>query len=60
VRGVKSAGAVSYMVYTDDRSVGVRVLVSRKKWAKAKRLLATLHELVLASEWVDHKVLEII
>jgi hypothetical protein len=38
----------------------VRLLVSRKKWAKAKRLLATLHELVMASEWVDHKVLEII
>jgi hypothetical protein len=46
------------MVYTDDRAAGVRMLVSRKKWAKAKRLLATLHELVLASEWVDHKVLE--
>jgi hypothetical protein len=46
------------MVYTDDRSAGVWMLVSRKKWAKAKRLLATLDELVLASEWVDHKVLE--
>jgi hypothetical protein len=46
------------MVYTDDSSAGVRILVSRKKWAKAKRLLATLHGLVLASEWVDHKVLE--
>jgi hypothetical protein len=46
------------MVYTDDSSAGVRILVSRKKWAKAKRLLATLHELVLAFEWVDHKVLE--
>jgi hypothetical protein len=48
------------MVYTDDSAAGVRILVSRKKWAKAKRLLATLQELVLASEWVDHKVLEII
>jgi hypothetical protein len=48
------------MVYTDDSSAGVRILVSRKKWAKAKRLLATLHELVVASEWVDHKVLIII
>jgi hypothetical protein len=48
------------MVYTDDAEAGVRVLVSRKKWAKAKQLLATLHGLVLASEWVDHKVLEII
>jgi hypothetical protein len=46
------------MVYTDDRSAGVRMLVSRKKWAKAKLPLATLHELVLASEWVYHKVLE--
>jgi hypothetical protein len=46
------------MVYTDDSAAGVRILVSRKKWANAKRLLATLRELVLASEWVDHKVLE--
>jgi hypothetical protein len=38
------------MVYTDDRSAGMRILVSRKKWAKAKRLLETLHKLVLASE----------
>jgi hypothetical protein len=45
------------MVYMDDSAAGVRILVSRKKWVKAKRLLATLHELVLASEWVDHKVL---
>jgi hypothetical protein len=45
------------MVYTDDAEAGVRVLVSRKKWAKVKQLLATLHGLVLASEWVDHKVL---
>jgi hypothetical protein len=48
------------IVYTDNSAAGVRMLVSRKKWAKAKRLLVTLHELVLASEWVDHKVLEII
>jgi hypothetical protein len=48
------------MVYTDDTEAGVRVLVSRKKWAKAKRLLAALHILVLASEWVDHKGVEII
>jgi hypothetical protein len=45
------------MIYTDDSAAGVRILVSRKKWAKAKRLLATLYELVLASEWVYHKVL---
>jgi hypothetical protein len=38
----------------------VRIVVSRKKWFKAKGLLAMLHELVLALEWVDHKVLEII
>jgi hypothetical protein len=49
------------MAYTDDRSAGVLVSVSRKKWAKVKQLLATLQELaVLASEWVDHKLLEII
>jgi hypothetical protein len=46
------------MVYTHDRSAGVRVFVCRKKWAKAKRPLAMLHELVLALEWVDHKFLE--
>jgi hypothetical protein len=46
------------MVYTDDAEAGVWVLVSRKKWAKAKQLLENLHGLVLASEWVDHKVLE--
>jgi hypothetical protein len=45
------------MVYTDGSTAGVRILMSRKKWVKAKRLLATLHKLVLASEWVDHKVL---
>jgi hypothetical protein len=44
--------------YTDDIAAGVRIVVFRKKWVKAKRLLAMLHELVLASEWVDHKVLE--
>jgi hypothetical protein len=46
------------MVYTDDAEAGVRVLVSRKKWDKANQFLATLYGLVLASEWVDHKVLE--
>jgi hypothetical protein len=48
------------MVYTDDSAAGVRILVSRKKWAKAKRPLATLHELLLALEWVDHELLKII
>jgi hypothetical protein len=49
-RGVKSVGSMGgYMVYTDDSAAGVRILVSRKKWAKAKRLLATLYELVLAA-----------
>jgi hypothetical protein len=48
------------MVYTDDAEAGVRILVSRKKWANAKRLISTLHGLVMASEWVDHKVLEMI
>jgi hypothetical protein len=37
------------MVYTDDSAAGVRILVSRKKWAKSKLLLVTLHELMLAS-----------
>jgi hypothetical protein len=46
------------MVYTYDAEVDVRVLVLRKKWAKANQLLAILHGLVLASEWVDHRVLE--
>jgi hypothetical protein len=36
----------------------VRVLLSRKKWYKAKWLLPTLHSLVMASDWVDHKLLE--
>jgi hypothetical protein len=45
------------MIYTDYAEAGVRVLVSRKKWAEAKRLLAALHGLAMASEWVDHKVL---
>jgi hypothetical protein len=36
----------------------VRILVSRKKWVKATRLLATMHGLVMASEWVDHKLFE--
>jgi hypothetical protein len=48
------------MVNTDDGEAGVRILVFRKKWANAKRLLATLQGLVLALEQVDHKVLEII
>jgi hypothetical protein len=48
------------MVYTYDSAAGVRILVSSKKWDKAKRLLSTLHGIVMASEWVDHKVLEII
>jgi hypothetical protein len=48
------------MVYTDYSAVNVRILVSRKKWANAKSLLATLHELVLDSEWLYQKVLEII
>jgi hypothetical protein len=33
-------------------------MVSIKKWANANQLLATLHGLVLDSEWVDHNVLE--
>jgi hypothetical protein len=46
------------MVYTDDSVAGVRILVSIKKWANAKRILAMLRQLVLASEWVDQKVLK--
>jgi hypothetical protein len=30
------------MIYTDDEEAGLRVLVARKKWRKAKRLLAKL------------------
>jgi hypothetical protein len=30
------------MVYTDDEEAGARVLVARKKWCKAKRMLAKL------------------
>jgi hypothetical protein len=52
------------MVYTDDAGSGVRVLVlvlvAKKKWCKVKRLLATLDNLLMESEMVDHKVLEII
>jgi hypothetical protein len=51
---------VSAMVYTYDEEAGVRVLLLIKKRVKAKRLLATLYGLVMASEWVDHNVLEII
>jgi hypothetical protein len=43
------------IVYTDDSAASVRIFVSRKKWAKANWLLATLHELVLALEWVNHR-----
>jgi hypothetical protein len=42
----------------DDSAAGVWILVSIKKWDKDKQLLATLNELVVASEWVDHEVLE--
>jgi hypothetical protein len=37
------------MVNMDDTETGMRVLVSRKKCAKAKRLLVTLYGLVVAS-----------
>jgi hypothetical protein len=47
------------IVYTDDAKASMRVLMSRKKLANANRLLGTLHCLVLDSEWVDHKVLQI-
>jgi hypothetical protein len=46
------------MIYTDDEEARVRVLVVRKKWFKAKRLLAKLDELLTESEMVDHKMLE--
>jgi hypothetical protein len=38
-----------YMIYTDDEEAGVRVLVARKKWCKAKRMLAKLDELLTES-----------
>jgi hypothetical protein len=46
------------MIYTDDEEAGLRVLVARKKWCKANRLLANLDVLLKESEMVDHKVLE--
>jgi hypothetical protein len=46
------------MIYTDDEEAGLRVLVARKKWCKAKRLLANLDVLLKESEIVDHKVME--
>jgi hypothetical protein len=46
------------IIYTDDEEAGVRVLVLRKKWCKAKRLLAKLDDLLKESKLVDHKVLE--
>jgi hypothetical protein len=46
------------MIYTDDEDAGLRVLVARKKWCNAKRLLANLYALPKESEMVDHKVLE--
>jgi hypothetical protein len=46
------------MIYTDDEEAGVRVLVVRKKWCKAKRLLTKLDELLMESDMVDQKMLE--
>jgi hypothetical protein len=46
------------MIYTDDEEAGLRVLVARNKWCKAKPLLANLDALLKESEIVDHKVLE--
>jgi hypothetical protein len=34
------------MVYNDDDEAGVRVLVARKKWCRAKSLLAKFDELL--------------
>jgi hypothetical protein len=34
------------MIYTDDEEEGLRVLVARKKWCKAKRLLEKLDALL--------------
>jgi hypothetical protein len=46
------------MIYTDDEEAGLRVLVARKKWCKANRLLIKLDVLLKESEMVDKKVLE--
>jgi hypothetical protein len=46
------------MVYTDGAEAGVQILVSRKTSAKSKRLLATPHGMVMASEWMEKNVLE--
>jgi hypothetical protein len=37
------------MIYTDDEEAGVRVLVTRKKWCKEKRLLSKLDKLLTDS-----------
>jgi hypothetical protein len=46
------------MIYTDDPEEGGRVLISQKKWYKAKRLLQSLRTKLDESLWVDHKELE--
>jgi hypothetical protein len=45
------------MAYTDNHEEGIRVLISQKKWDKAKRLLQTLRTKLDESLWVDLKEL---
>jgi hypothetical protein len=47
-----------FIIFTADEEAGLRVLIERKKWCKAKRLLTKLDVLLKESEMVDHKVLE--
>jgi hypothetical protein len=44
--------------HTDYPEEGVRVIISQKKWDKAKRLLQSLSTKLDESLWVDHKDLE--
>jgi hypothetical protein len=46
------------MIYTDDEEPGLRLLVARNKWCKAKHLLEKLDVLLKESEMMEHKVLE--
>jgi hypothetical protein len=46
------------MAYTNDPEEGFRVLISQKKWDKAKRLLRSLRMKLEESLWVDHNEFE--
>jgi hypothetical protein len=46
------------MIYTDDEEAGLRVLVERKKWCKAKRLMENFDVLLKESDMTNHNMLE--